>query len=147
MSRLTDEQIQQLIETGKSLPDAGSARQTAEGRLYQHLFGELKKELPIQPDASFSDRVISRIEGLKPAPSMSVSKSRPSVWLWIVLAICLMGILFIVLPTDGMMADLMSMLAVLKPIKWGLLFGLLSLLLIQVLDFKLIREPSLPKLI
>ncbi|QMW04553.1 hypothetical protein [Spirosoma foliorum] len=142
MSQLTDEQIQQLLEAGKSLPDRSSAKQFTEARRYQQLFAELKKELPVQPDADFSVRVMNRIEGLQPAVTKSVSYG----WLWVGLSICLLITALALAPMDGVMTDLMSVLAMLNPIKWALAFGLLSLLIVQLLDFKLIRGPSLPKL-
>ncbi|GAB4043979.1 hypothetical protein [Spirosoma litoris] len=143
MSQLTDEQIQQLLEAGKSLPDRSSAKQFTEARLYQQLFAELKKELPVQPDTDFSVRVMNRIEGLQLAPTKSVSYG----WLWVGLSICLLIAALVLAPMDGVMTDLMGVLVMLNPIKWALVFGLLSLLVVQLLDFKLIRGPSLPKLI
>lgn len=71
MSQLTDEQIQQLLEAGRSLPDTSSANQHGEVQLYQQLFDELKKEPRIQPDAHFSARVMSRIDKLGSATTHS----------------------------------------------------------------------------
>ncbi|RZM22587.1 MAG: hypothetical protein EOO88_28955 [Pedobacter sp.] len=130
------------MEEGKSLPNMGSARQNIEAKLYEQLFKELKKELPLQPNPDFSDRVLSQIDGLE-TPS---TQSKTYGWLWVGFSICLLVVILAMASLDWNITDLVSVVAIIKPIKGGLVFGLLSLLLVQLLDFKLIREPSLPKL-
>lgn len=142
MSQLTDEQIQRLIEAGESLPGKGSVQQAAEAGLYQQLFNELKKELPLQPSVGFSARVMARIERLEPASSQSGIDHE--VWAGVGLGLLL--VIAAILSIGWLMPELVNVLTILKPIQGGIVFGVLSLLLVQWLDFKLIREPSLPPL-
>lgn len=137
MSQLSDEQIQELLETGRLLPDPSWAKQTSEVELYQQLFEELKKEPLIQPDARFSARVMSRIDRLESA----TAHSRTNGWLWMGGSI---GLLVVILAIAWLMTDLGNVLAIMEPIKGALVFALLSLLVVHWLDYKLIGERSLP---
>ena len=140
MSQLSDEQIQQLMEAGKSLPEPSSAKQNSEVQLYQQLFDELKKEPFIQPDVHFSARVMSRIDRLESA----TTHSRTHGWLWVGILIGLLVGILAIACIAWLMTDLGNVLAIMKPIKGALVFALLSLLVIHWLDYKLIGERSLP---
>lgn len=138
MSQLTDQQIQQLLEAGLSLPDKSSDTEIHQAKLYQKLFAELKQDLPISPDADFSERVIERIVTVK-APS---TKPYTYGWFGLGLAICLITGMFMMTPFKAVATDLMNVFASLNPFKWELVFGIASLVVVQLLDLKLMREPS-----
>lgn len=139
MSQFSDEQIQQLLDAGQSIPDTGSAVEMNEAKLYRHLFDELKQDLPIRPTPDFSIRVMSQIEELQ----LKLTDTFPYGWFALGLVICLSVGIQLIAPFDGEGSDLLSVFTSLKPFKWGLIFGVSSLLVFQFLDLKLIREPSL----
>jgi len=138
MAQLTDEQIQQLLEAGLSLPDTSSGAEINQAQLYQRLFAELKQELPISPDADFSGRVMNRIEAAKAPSTVPLSYG----WFGAGLAICLLAGLFMMTPFRGAATDLLNVFASLKPFKWELVFSIVSLLVVQWLDLKLIGKSS-----
>ena len=140
MSQLTDEQIQQLLEAGRSLPNRSWTKQPGEVQLYQQLFDELKREPLIQPDARFSARVMSRIDALESA----TIHSGTSGWLWVGVSISLLIAILTITCVAWLLTDLGSVLAVMQPLKGALVFVLVSLLVIHWLDYKLIGERSLP---
>ncbi|MCC5612096.1 hypothetical protein LC612_36525 [Nostoc sp. CHAB 5834] len=143
MSQLTDKQIQQLLETGSSLPEPGSAQELQERRLYQQLFDELKQELPIQPTARFSIQVMSRIDLLERQSSDQFLYG----WLALGLALCLFVGYYVVAPFDGGSVAVWAVFTSLVPFQGAFIFGLCSLIVFLWLDLKLVREASLSKLI
>ncbi|MEZ0487540.1 hypothetical protein [Fibrella aquatica] len=140
-SHFTDQQIQQMLEAGLPLADTNPVADANEVRLYQRVFDEIKQPLPIQATPDFSDQVMSRLDVHRPAPA-----DVAGVYSWLILrgVLCLLIGTVLLLPFDGETTDLLNGLLSIKPFKGILLFSLFSLLVFQFLDWKLVREPSLP---
>ncbi|RYF77519.1 MAG: hypothetical protein EOO39_03740 [Cytophagaceae bacterium] len=142
-SHFTDQQIQQMLEAGLPLADINPVADANEVRLYQRVFDELKQPLPIQATPDFSNRVISQLGVHRPTPTDA------GVYSWVLIGIvsCLLIGTLLLPPFDGETTDLLKGLLSIKPFKGILLFSLCSLVVFQFLDWKLVREPSLPTIL
>jgi hypothetical protein len=134
--RLTEEEIQQLLEKGLPLP-GGDLPPSSEADInaYRSLFDALKKEPPGGLPYDFSAKLVRRLQ----AEQGGAADGRFYLWVLLGLLAAVAGAcVFLAIQSRDSAAQ---MTGIVFKYKWGLIFALACFLVVQWLDQRLVKHP------
>ena len=135
--RLTEEEIQQLLEQGLPLP-GGDLPPSSEADInaYRSLFDALKKEPPGGLPYDFSAKLVRRLQ----AEQGGAADGRFYLWVLFGLLVAVGGVCVYLATQSRETAAQMT--GVVFKYKWGLIFALAGFLIVQWLDQRLVKHPK-----
>ncbi|HSC36816.1 MAG TPA: hypothetical protein VLD19_03055 [Chitinophagaceae bacterium] len=135
--RLTEEEIQQLLEQGLPLP-GGDLLPSSEADIntYRSLFNALKKEPPGGLPYDFSAKLVRRVQ----AEQGSAADGRFYLWVLLGLLVIVVGACIFLAMQSRETTNQMT--GIIFKYKWGLIFALASFGVVQWLDQRLVTHPK-----
>ncbi|TSD66806.1 hypothetical protein FFF34_005225 [Inquilinus sp. KBS0705] len=137
MKELTDEDLQRMME-GSDKPNGNNvpAAQKNDFKAYQLLFSELNREPEFTLPANFAAKVARQVQA-------KAQRDNLIQFFMIIAAVFTAGctaIYYLLIKTNKQVS--WSLKFEMAPYKWAIVFIIVSLLLIQYIDQKLVKEPK-----